>query len=181
MTESSLDARCRVIRELLARYHELVDPLNGPGGVRGDGEAVALMPRTYTASVRELERIVRGMRDNGHQLVRLGDLVDGLAPAQQQMRLSVRALWWQINARYIAAPVRIAVTEVTEKVLDKHGRVKRGRNGEVLMEVKKRRAPEPLLDPRVNEKIVSAAVAWMAGAWSLASEPMLPRNLLVAA
>ena len=51
-----------IIAYLLEHYWELVEPLNGPSGVRGTGERLPQMPPTYTASVRQLERELRLMR-----------------------------------------------------------------------------------------------------------------------
>ncbi len=70
--------REEVIARLLDRYTELVDPLNGPASVRGDGDSVVGMPRTYTPSVRELERLM------------------------VRMRQEARSIWWHTNAYYIA-------------------------------------------------------------------------------
>ena len=51
-----------VIAYLLEHYFEFVEPLNGPSGVRGTGERLPMMPPTYTASVRQLERELVVMR-----------------------------------------------------------------------------------------------------------------------
>ena len=69
--------REEVIVSLLERLAEFTEPLNGPTGIAGDGDSVALMPRTYTPSVREVERLMR------------------------RMRVERRSQWWHVNARYV--------------------------------------------------------------------------------
>lgn len=161
MTESNLLVRCRVIRDLLARYAELVDPMQARDG-SGNGVALGLMPATYTPSVRELERLLRMMReDRSAKLV----IVDHHAFP----KVSVRRLWWHVNARYIAAGSRTVDRQVARK----------GKGGKRALVVE--RCVEPIVDRRVDEVLVTAAVAWIAQAWALRSEPMLPADLQVAA
>lgn len=61
--------------ELLERYHDLVDPMQSRAG-KGEGSGPG-MPRTYTASVRELERLLVRMREER------------------------RSQWWHVTERYI--------------------------------------------------------------------------------
>lgn len=178
--------RRQVIQVLLERYSELVDPLRSGSGVRGDGGSVALTPHERSCAlvssssglnrctcayrgVRELERLLRLMRDEGGQIVRLGAFVDGLPAAQQSIRVSVRGLWWHLNARYIAATERTVDVPVT----------RRSKNGKKLR-VMERRAVATY-DQRVSPIHVSAGVAWLAAGWALEVEPMVPVDLLVAA
>lgn len=151
--------RAEVITELLSRYDELVSPLNGPSGVRGDGDSVISTPATYTASVRELERLLRVMREDRTEALQI---VGG-------PKVSVRSLWWHVHHRYIAATTRTVDVEV----------VRRGKNGKRARVLERRAVAS--FDRAVNPQLVSAGVAWMAAAWSLPSEPMLPSALLVAA
>lgn len=151
--------RVEVLVVLLERYQELVDPLNGPSGVAGDGESVVRMPITYTASVRELERLLRVMREDRSEPLQL---VGG-------RKVSVRALWWHVYHRYIASTTRTVDVEV----------LKRGKNGKRHRDIERRAVP--CYDRAVNPVLVAAGVSWMAEAWSLASEPMIPSALLVAA
>ena len=152
--------RTETIRELLSRYHELVDPLNGSAGIPGDGDSVIRMPRTYNASVRELERLLRGMRDDRHASLVL------YAPGT---KCSVRALWWHLNARFIAAGTRTVERQVTQ----------RGKNGKRLTVMV--RQVEATYSPAVDPRKVDAGIQYLASAWSLRLEPMLPSELLVAA
>jgi hypothetical protein len=61
---------------LLERYDDLVEPWVGPGSSGLVG--VPLMPPTYTDSVRELERLLRRLREER------------------------RGLWWHVNEHYLA-------------------------------------------------------------------------------
>lgn len=150
--------RVEVISELLSRYHELVEP-GVREGLAGTGEALALMPATYTASVREIERLLRSMREDRSEALQLvGD-----------RKVSVRALWWHVHHRYIAATTRTVDVEV----------LKRGKNGKRHRDIERRAVP--CFDRAVNPVLVGAGVAWMAENWRLASEPMIPQALLVAA
>ncbi len=113
--------REETISSLLERYHDLVDPLNGPAGVRGTGEGMPLaahephceLIRKPSAGfvpiakrpgvarctcviedVLRLERVLRLMRDDRHaKLLRL--------PSGE--KVSVRKCWWHVNAWYVEA------------------------------------------------------------------------------
>lgn len=140
--------RLHVIRTILERYSELVDPMQSRSTV-GDGVAIPLMPGTYTPTVREVERILNAMRDSGHPLL--------------------RRLWWNLHERYIAATTRTVSRTVTRKV-----------KGGKRLTVTERHV-QPVFDHRVNERMVSLGVRWVASEWSLRGEPMLPRELQVSA
>lgn len=62
MKAGPVSYRERVLREVAERYGELVDPLQSGSGVRGTGELGLAMPRTYTATVREFERLAVELR-----------------------------------------------------------------------------------------------------------------------
>lgn len=47
---------------MLRSYNEAQATLNGPSDVRGDGDSVNLMPRSWNESYRELERCLRKLR-----------------------------------------------------------------------------------------------------------------------
>lgn len=141
--------RTRVITTILERYTELVDPMNGPGAIKGDGDSITGMPRTYTATVREVERLLREMRNSHNPLL--------------------RRLWWNVNARYITATTRTVDEAVTRKA----------KNGKRLQVVERRVVS--VYDRRVDEQLVTLAVKWLAQQWGLKSEPMVPRELQVAA
>jgi hypothetical protein len=67
-------SRVQAIVALLERYDDLVDPWReGTGGM-----GVPMMPPTYTSDVRELERLLRRMRDE------------------------LKPLWWHLNEHFLA-------------------------------------------------------------------------------
>ena len=70
--------REEILVQLLERYNECTEP-QGRTGVLGDGDAVPHMPPTYTASIRELERLLI------------------------LMRTERRSQWWHVTQRYIHA------------------------------------------------------------------------------
>lgn len=119
--------------------------------------------------VGELERLLRVMRDEGGAVVTLGALVRELRPAQAEIRVSVRALWWHVNARFIASTSRTVDRSVT----------RRGKNGKKLHVLE--RQVVPVYSQRVNPLVVRAGVRWLAEGWSLEVEPFMPQELLVAA
>lgn len=85
-----LASRVEVIRDVLERYDELVDPSIGRNGEKGNGEQPPEMPVTYTPTLKELERLLR------------------------LMRLEDRRLWWHVTERYIRCQTRIQ-RDVVEK------------------------------------------------------------------
>lgn len=76
LDEKTLESRIAVIRQLVERYEELVDPLT-QNGEKGNGDQPPQMPTTYTASVREVERLLI------------------------KMRTEARFLWWHVTERYL--------------------------------------------------------------------------------
>lgn len=91
----TLTGRQRIIVELLDRYDELVSPLQARNG-HGDGEPLPLMPATYTASVRELERLM------------------------QRMRAERPSQWWHVNEHYIACTWVVREVPVRRKAKRGH-------------------------------------------------------------
>lgn len=89
-----MSRREEVIVALLERYSELVDPMqSGNGGEAGWGLS---MPRTYTASVRELERLLK------------------------VMQVERRSQWWHVSERYLRAQSALKDVQVRRKT--KHGK-----------------------------------------------------------
>ena len=150
--------RVEVVTQLLERYNEFVDPMQSGNG---DGDTgLRLMPATYTSSVRELERILRVMReDRAASLVRL----------KTGEKASVRSLWWHVNQRYIACSSSLKDVRVRRKA----------KNGKHVVVIERRLVPA--YPPEVSLVRVERGVEWIADAWSVPFEPMLPRVVLVAA
>jgi hypothetical protein len=148
--------RTETITALLERYDDLVDPQQA--GHSANLTGVPLMPPTYTDSVRELERLLRRMRDDRSEpLLRVGE-----------RKVSVRACWWHINTRYIAC-TRVIKVEMVRR---------RGKHGKHIT------VPERHVITLANgseDAIVKRGVQWIADAWSLKHEPMLPDEAKVAA
>lgn len=148
--------------DIAARYHELVDPLNSGEGVRGTGELVPLMPATYTESVREFERLYDLMRNRAKQ--------------ESFRGVSVGTLRWHILEYHLKAEKVVRIEPV--RVLKGRKRVQlRDANGDLVvrLNVGYRRHPD------AREGRAVDGIEWIAGRWGLRSEPMLPRELLVAA
>lgn len=84
-----LSPRETVLVELLERFNELCDPMQSGNGEGDTG--LRLMPATYSASVRELERLLTRMRE-----VR-------------------RSQWWHVTERYIRATSVLRDVQVKRK------------------------------------------------------------------
>ncbi len=52
---------------LLNRWDEARETLNGPSGVRGDGDSVGLGPSTWTPTYKRLDEILRELREGPHK------------------------------------------------------------------------------------------------------------------
>jgi len=150
------DKRADVIAQILDRWCELTERA-GSSGVKGDDGTVALMPKTYTPSVREVERLMVRLREERH------------------------SVWWHVNERFLKAHTRTLFRcpkckgethAAQHRHRDKHGKHSNYEGARVL---------RTTWSPRVDARKVDAGLQWMAGEWSLAHEPMLPSELLVAA
>lgn len=148
--------RQRTIQTLLERYQELVEPTQT---ARGTGDGYPRPPGTYTTSVRELERLLRQMRD---------DRAQPLIALASGTKVSVRACWWHLNARYIASTTTIKSRTMTRKTRH-HKRVTTTER-------------QLVVSPNGSTPaIVDAGIGWLADHWRLPHEPMLPRELQVSA
>lgn len=153
-----LTKRETTIADILNRWDELVERA-GRSGVRGDDDTVSLMPRSYNASVREVERLMRRMKVE--------------RPSQ----------WWHVSERYLRSQ------RSSKTVLWWQGRWQLPAHHEVVAQPggwtlelargKKRRAPQEFRvavvswSPAVRAQKVRLGLAWLAGEWSLGHEPML--------
>lgn len=61
--------REEILVVMLSRYDE-ARALNGPDGIRGDGDGYPRLPATWNASYRELERCLLAMRRENYDLYR---------------------------------------------------------------------------------------------------------------
>lgn len=160
--------RVRVLTEIAARYHELVDPLS-KAGIPGDGDTAGLlqMPRTYTDTVREFERLCRLMRD---------DRTSPLIILASGEKVSVRQLKWHLTEYHLNAQTVIRHRPV-EKL--------RGRHRVRLMNHDGTPATKPeiatMRNPQARADLANAAIRWMCDRWGLKTEPMLPGELQAAA
>jgi hypothetical protein len=189
------DHRTDVIVQLLERMHELLDPVRAGNG---DGQTgMLLMPHSPDCAVTrsspprcscalrslvELERLLRVMRDSGH---------DPLNVLPSGERVSTRTLWWNLNERYLRCETALReVTWRSGRWQLSHGSVVAQPGGweQALVAERSRRRqrgiPVRVLvvtwHPGVDEARVAAGVGWLAANWGLPVEPMLPREVLAA-
>lgn len=139
--------RQEIITEMLRHYNDAEDPMNGPSGVRGDGLSLPLMPEAWNQSYRELERVLKVMRDE------------------------VPWLWWDIRERFLACQVRMVEAKVSK------GRVKLPDNCEVAagaVEVGSKTVKVRVRQwsPLVRQERVEAGVCWISERFR--GEPFLP-------
>lgn len=162
--------RVLTLAEIAGRYHELVDPSMGPDRIRGDGDSVALMPKTYTPTVREFERLLRVMRNQAKQKAHAG--------------YALGKLRWHIMAWYVDA---VSVVESRQLwVSAKGGKRVPAKNADgtpaVVRTVAYRR------DRDAREDRAQLGLEWMAQEWEdrvwdakkrnwLIREPFLPKEL----
>lgn len=148
-------SRVAVLTEIAERYGELVEPLNGPDRVRGDGGSVVRMPRTYTATVREFERLV----------VRL--------------RVERRDLWWHLDGWWLSATTRTIWVCPRCGPCHQAEHVHRKRKDPGLLVVKCKRAVQWSRLPGARESLAKQAVVVLAEWWALDHEPMRPEEIRI--
>lgn len=158
-----MNQREKVLWTIAGLYSELIDPLNGPASLRGDGESLALMPSTYTATVKEYERLVKLMRD---------DRSEPLVRTPGGDKVSVRSLWWHLEHWHHRA-------ERVIRHVPKQAKTKRGKTLTVMNQ-DGRPATEPKLayrrDPGASVARAELAIQFIASRWDhrRIGEPMLP-------
>ena len=156
-----MTTRETILWRIAELYTDLIDPLNGPAGIRGTGETTGGMnPHLYTPTVREYERLVKLMRDD-----RSEPLLEG--------KLSVRSLWWHLEHWHHRANRVIRHYPVTSK---NHGKVTTLRNHDGTPVT--RPTIHHLRDPKASEQKAHQAVEWIAHHWGLQVEPMLPAAVI---
>lgn len=178
--ETDLRHRVEVIEQLLTSYHQLVDPLqqgsgNGPTGV-------LLMPATYTPSVRELERILKAMRDDPRNAILRHE--DGTKRILDGKPVTPRRLWWHANAWYIQCE-RVTVRPTLKASRNAKGKLSRLRVDEhgqpLAVDTTGRPLVRVLRAPEARYQLAQAALQHIAENWALPHEPMLPTELATAA
>jgi hypothetical protein len=148
--------RVVVLEQIAERYGELTDPL-ADGALPGDGlmAGVLRMPRTYTATVREFERLV--------VLLRAED----------------RVLWGHLDGWWLSAVTRTVFhcprCGICHQSEHRHENRRSGR----MSTVKCKRVVQWRRRQGAREGEARRAIEWVAAAWSLGSEPMLPDELRV--
>lgn len=173
--------RTQTIVSILEQFDELANPLWSTAG--GGSGGPALMPKTYNASVREVERLLLGMRDDrAHPLV-----------SSAGVKHSVRSLWWHVDQRYLKA--QRVLRDVGFLRGSYHGLKANeevvGRPGGwelVLAEQRQKHArkPEPMRvvvttwHRDVDHVKVTLGIDFLAAHWALAHEPFLPAESLAA-
>lgn len=157
--DSLLKSRVNVLAEIARCYAELVDPLNGGSGVPGDGSSPIQMPRTYTPTVKEFERLLRLMRHTSDQ--------QGKYEGYRLKTLAFHLEGWHTTAERIIRRQPVIVVS--------HGKPRQLKNHDGSTKTRPviayRRHPEAL------EERAQLALRWIAEQWSLGHEPMLPREL----
>lgn len=140
--------------QIIAELLERLVELTDPQQARGktgDGEHLPLMPATYTSSVRETERLLRSLRDQR------------------------RRDWWHLSERYLRSTA--ATKDVPVRLKAKNGKTAYVLERRVVI----------VFHPAVEHDRVDAGIGWIADNWGqgygafTSSEPMLPRELQVAA
>lgn len=82
--------RIEIIEEMLRRYDEARDP-SSRTGILGSGDSVPLMPPTWNASYRELERVLT------------------------EMRSERKSQWWHLSQRYRFATDAVVECRIVRK------------------------------------------------------------------
>lgn len=142
------NTREETLTQILERLTELTDPMQSGNG--NDDSGLRLMPATYTASVRETERLLAKLRDERHHL------------------------WWHLNEHYIRAeqttayqcPKCDAISHyATHSHRNKHGKPSTYKGTRIL---------RTTWNQAVNPKKVGQGVRQLAAWWTLKHEPRFP-------
>lgn len=149
--------RVQVLREIAEKYVELTDPA-GQSGELGSGDRVPLMPRTYTATVKEFERLLAVMRNQAKQ--------------QAYSGFPLGKLRWHLIEFYVA-PMKVRRNDPVTVV--SHGKRRQLRNGDGTLRTRPVIVTRRHRDARKDR--ADLALDWMAANWGLVTEPMLPSEL----
>lgn len=193
-----LEARVKALRFYLEQYRDLTESAT-PAGVRAATSShVPLMPHQqwcqlmlptsdttvctcWQRDLRELERLLRVMRDNpGNPILRDQD---GRKLITAGRPVTLRRLHWQLHAYFIDAR---RTPEFHLVPLRKGKRPPRIKQQEILKDPETGRYAATTVGWRVtrhpdaSEALAQAGVDWLAEHWALTHEPKLPRELLAA-
>jgi hypothetical protein len=152
--------RVEILSQIALRYHELVEPA-GRNGIPGDGEGVTLTPRTYTGTVREFERLMCVMRNQAKQQAYAGWPLG-------KLRWHIMA--WFVDAQPVVRSRPLLVTGKGGKLVPAYEST-----GERAMV----RTAAFIRNPDAREDRALLGLGWMAEAWALKIEPMLPQEIVV--
>ena len=89
-----MSPRAAIIEAILSRYAELVER-GGLNGSASDGGQHPQMPATYTADVKEVERLMAALRDQD------------------------RLLWWHVSEKYLRSTATIKTSTERKRVKGK--------------------------------------------------------------
>lgn len=148
-------SRVAILTQIAERYSELVSPLNGPNRLRGDGDSVIRMPRTYTPTVREFERLA------------------------SRLRSEKRGLWWHLDGWWLSAETKTMFNcprcGLTHRPEHLHPNRRSGR----ATTVKCKRVVVCQRRPGAREQLAKTAIGQLATWWDLPHEPFLPQELRI--
>lgn len=150
-----VEERVAVITEMLRRYAEASETMNK--GDRGDGTAVTGMPRTWNRSYRNLERLLK------------------------QMREERKKQWWHLTERYLRCQERKVEVRVQKTIkgpvlrLPPHSELGAG-----APEIKGSTATVKLIvwTPAVRKHVVDLGLLWLAREEHWPFGPDLPQEFL---
>lgn len=156
-------SRVAVLRTIAERYHELTDPMQARDK-QGDGVKAPLMPRTYTPTVKEFERLTGLMRDQHHDRY---TIAEGKITTLGELRWHLLA--WYVDVTTTIRRVPIRLERGRAKTLLKDARGKPIDTRPIRIEHR---------HPRARKELADTALIWLADHWTARHEPMLPDEIL---
>lgn len=151
--------KTETITEMLKRFHEARETLDGKDGSPKSGERVPLMPVTWNDSYRQLERLLIKLR---------------VERTSQHWHVSERYL--RCTIRVIEAPTRKTKSGNVEILLPAHTELVAG---SPVIGGTTARCRVRQWSPRVREEKVRRGVSWLAENYQ--GEPYMPVEFLAAA
>lgn len=163
-----LSPRAAKLRDIAEWFSDLVDPLNGPSGVRGDGGS---LPRLQ----HEPGCRIHGSRPPAcscslRSVLEFERLVD-------RLRVDDRELWWHLDGWFLSASSRTMWHCPRCGMTHQREHVHAKRRGSGLIRVRCKRVLVWSRVPGAQRSRAEAGLEVLAGWWGLGHEPMLPRDL----